>query len=74
MNVSVLRQEFYHIFKIEFDDNMLNLRVLIRNSKFLPSAFRIFESEVSNLSSIDVKSLKRKYFFSSYAKCVGLLN
>ena len=58
MNVSVLRQEFYHIFKIEFDDNMLNFRALIRNSMFLPLAFRIFQSEVSNL-----KSLKRKYFF-----------
>ena len=58
MNVSVLRQEFYHIFKIEFDNNMLNFRALIRNSMFLPLAFSIFQSEVSNL-----KSLKRKYFF-----------
>ena len=58
MNVSVLRQEFYHIFKIEFDDNMLNFRALIRNSMFLTLAFRIFQSEVRNL-----KSLKRKYFF-----------
>ena len=58
MNVSVLRQEFYHIFKIEFDDNMLNFRALIRNSMFLTLTFRIFQSEVSNL-----KSLKRKYFF-----------
>ena len=66
MNVSVLRQEFYHIFKIEFDDNMLNFRALIRNSMFLPLAFRIFQSEV--------KSFEKEIFFSSYANCVGLLN
>lgn len=55
------RREFDQVFYVKYITTKLNFNVLTLNKHMWPSTFWIFEPEVSNVTRIPIKILKKKF-------------